>query len=519
VAERNKLSIYLIKDEYATDDSQILKSSQYDCVEMNNSKVYFTQSNSAVPPWMKSFLRGNLDNKRIIISNARAVVICRIRVENGKTKTFAVTLGYGKYMLASDVIEEDFGLKVVLNTISPQSLRRINKINIGGNLKTSNEQLPLESDIDDFGFDIDRDLISTLTGYSDDEDFASGMITGSDLLSLTAEVDINNLDGFLKAVYARYTSMNYKDDFGWIDHIRKVKSKKDVDALDATVIQLINEDSPKVRMAVPEVIEWENIIGFKYSKDVQDDIDISLIKNCFNDNLTSVNQLKRKKIVAIRSDNGEAYCSWPAYKCLYAEVEYKESAYCLNNGKWFCVNHDFVKTVEDDYKSIPITDYPFIPHQTEFKRESDYTQAFVQSNSKRLLNMDAKIINYGGGKSKVELCDILSNDGVFIHLKPYSGSATLSHLFNQAVVSTELVMSDAEFRAKANLKIQELSDSEEFLIKNGTRPTVILAIISKYDDERPPIPFFSKIALRYTVRRLRAYGCDIYLKNIKKASC
>ena len=78
-------------------------------------------------------------------------------------------------------------------------------------------------------------------------------------------------------------------------------------------------------------------------------------------------------------------------------------------------------------------------------------------------------------------------------------------------------MGDAEFRSKANLKIKEQTDADDFLINAGDRPTVILAIISKHDEERPPIPFFSKIALRYSVRRLQAYGCEVYLKNVKKA--
>ena len=74
-------------------------------------------------------------------------------------------------------------------------------------------------------------------------------------------------------------------------------------------------------------------------------------------------------------------------------------------------------------------------------------------------------------------------------------------------------MGDAEFRSKANLKIKEQTDNDEFLIKSEDKPTVILAIISKYDEERPPIPFFSKIALKYTARRLRTYGCEVYLRK------
>ena len=128
--------------------------------------------------------------------------------------------------------------------------------------------------------------------------------------------------------------------------------------------------------------------------------------------------------------------------------------------------------------------------------------------------MDRKVIGHGGGQSRVELCDVLTTDGKFIHIKPYSSSATLSHLFNQAVVSAELLLSDNEFFLKANQKIRELTANQDFLISQGSKPNVILAIISDRDEQRPHIPFFSKVALRYTYRRLLTDGCQLSLKNI-----
>ena len=117
----------------------------------------------------------------------------------------------------------------------------------------------------------------------------------------------------------------------------------------------------------------------------------------------------------------------------------------------------------------------------------------------------------------MELCDVLTTDNTYIHIKPYSSSATLSHLFNQAVVSAELVLGDPLFVGKANEKIKERTANPGFLIDtSGNRPTIILAIISSDDDERPHIPFFSKVALRYTRRRLETDGCKVYIKNIKK---
>lgn len=90
-------------------------------------------------------------------------------------------------------------------------------------------------------------------------------MTGSDQLNLTATVDVQNLSKFLKNAYARYTASCYKNSFGRIDHIRRIKSKSIIDELDSKVIDLINEGSPIVWVAVPEVIEWENIAGFKYA--------------------------------------------------------------------------------------------------------------------------------------------------------------------------------------------------------------------------------------------------------------
>lgn len=520
MAHKNKLSVYLIKEEFAGDDNRILKSGQAPLADIAGvGRVYYTPSRTSMPAWIHSFFCGTLGDAPIFTSNARAVLIARVTPPDSTEKTFAITLGYGKFMLAEDVIEEDFGLKVVMNTITPNSLRRINKTNIGGNQKTSNEQLPKESDIDDFGFDIDRDLISAVTGHSDDSDFASGVMTGSDLLSLTAEVDISNLSSFLRTAYNRYISNEYKNYFAWIDHIRRVKNVRLVEALDAQLIELINSGSPKVWMAVPEVIQWEHVDGFKYAGNkCYDDIHIDFIRTSFRKGLTEISQLKSKTITAIRADNGAPYAKWQAYRCLYGEVALNGKIYCINNGNWFCIDKDFVDQVNSDYNSIPIAERSFLEYSTTHKRESEYTLSYANSDPAHLLCMDAKVILYGGGQSKVELCDVLTTDNTYIHIKPYSSSSTLSHLFNQAVVSTELILSDPVFVRKANEKIREQTTNPQFLIDEATgRPTIILAIISKDDDPRPHIPFFSKVALRYARRRLETDGCKVQIKNIRKS--
>ncbi len=518
--DSNKLSIYLIKDEFSNDDKLILKNSPQPLTTVAGlGTAYYCPSQTITPKWVTSFFCNQINNTNIFTSNARAVLIARVKIGE-ELKTFAITMGQGKHMLSNDVTEDDFGLKIVLNTIKPDSLRRINKINIGGNQKTSNEQLPLASDIDDFGFDIDRDLIGTVTGYSNDDTLAIGILTGGELFNLTAPVDVTNLKDFLCKSYRRYKSTSYRENFGWIDHIKKVKDSRIISTLETEIIRLINEDSPAIWMAVPDVIDWENITGFKYNgKETYGDIYIKIVKDSFRNGLSSFEQLKHKSILAISAQDGiSTYTSWQAHKCLYGEIEYEGKAYCINNGRWFCIDRDFVSIVNKDYEQIAISDMTFLDCTKEHKSENSYSKAFVASNQEYLLCMDKQNISHGGGQSKVELCDILTTDNKYIHIKPYSGSATLSHLFNQAVISAELVLGDSEFRAKANIKIKELTDNHDFKIAEGSHPNVILAIISKNENERPQIPFFSKVALRYTKRRLETFGCQLSIKNIHKIS-
>ena len=55
--------------------------------------------------------------------------------------------------------------------------------------------------------------------------------------------------------------------------------------------------------------------------------------------------------------------------------------------------------------------------------QNDTSENSNNSDPEHLLCLDAKTIYYGGGRSQIELCDILTTDNTYIHIKPYSGSA------------------------------------------------------------------------------------------------
>lgn len=520
MSNSNKLSIYLIKKEFENADELIVSEEAVKLGTIDNvGTVYYQPSVSSQPSWITSFFKNKLKLEDVFSANSRILLICRITVNNeeNRIKTFALTWGYGKNLLEDNVIEEDFGLKVVLNTIKIDGLRRINKVNIGGNHKTSNEQLPLKSRITDFGFDLDRDLLGTITGQSADINYVTGMITGGDLLSVTTEVDIYNITEFLGKTYERYKSTTYKDSFAWIDHIKKVKDGALREKLDSVLVSLIQNESPEIWMAVPDVIEWENIKGFKYyGRDLHEDIDIKLVIKSFKEGLHSVEQLKRKTIKAKSELNEERdYASWTAYKCIYGEVELEGKIYCISNGQWFCVEPNFADEINSDYEKTDISDMTFIDYDGSYSKEGEYNSALAGTAPGKLLCMDQKNIVHGGGRSKIELCDVLTCDNTYIHIKNYHSSSSLSHLFSQGLVSAELVLGDSDFREKANKKIIENGGTQDFIIHEGSKPNIIFGIISKSNKQLPDIPFFSKVTLRYVKYQLGLLGCGIAIKTIE----
>ena len=109
---------------------------------------------------------------------------------------------------------------------------------------------------------------------------------------------------------------------------------------------------------------------------------------------------------------------------------------------------------------------------------------------------------------------MLTDDGRFIHIKKYSGSAVLSHLFNQGYVSTMLVKSDAAFRNKALKILSETSPSFTSTLNPDSVKEVVYGIITKDDVDRPKLPFFSKVTLDAVRSNLLAMGAKVSVKAI-----
>lgn len=511
---KNKISIYLLKNNILN-EYDILKEGYRVLHEYNDGKIlYYSPTNIYQPKWLHSFFR--IDDDGLKNASSQAILLVTLSIED-ETKIFAVVFGHGIHMLKDNVVEERFGLITLLNLIGENQIKRINRTNIGGSKKVSDEQVPATTNINEFGFQIDRDLLKKVHAKIDNDFLGKCMVVGGDLLSLSTERDVDNIEELLTYCCQTYQKTDYKTHFDWIDNISPINKDKDlINVLDEQLVTQINErNNEKVMLALPELINWEDISGFRYSGDTSkveyDDIELETFVD-IHTSFENIQQVKNKRINHISANENRAISYWDAYRCLFAEIAYNGKHYCLSDKKWYEISINFIQSVEVGYNSISKSEYTLQDY--DHSTESEYNED-IASNMDNAISLDQKNVMFGGSYSRIEICDIFTDDKKLIHIKHNNGSSYMSHLFNQATVSAEL-LTDSSFRILANQKVHEVSG--EYSFEDNLNPrdyTVIIAIIDKYDDEIPRLPFFSKVSIRYAAQRIRAFGYNVEILKIQ----
>lgn len=514
---KTRLSIFLVKQGVESHD-EILNCEKVESIQKCGTLgvLYGKKSRPVTPKWLDSIFGSSIDSEPYLSSSVSAVYITEVDVGDG-ARLFALTFGYGHTMLNPGAVEERFGLKTVLSVVREDSLRKISRTTVAGDAKKTNEQLPIKSAITDFSMDVERDLLDGVTAAGEEGSVLSGSITGTDRLNVSVDLDVSKLAPFLRSIYEMYQSQNYKKRFSWLDQISSVKDPVLKELLNSEAIRLINSRSPDIWMAVPEVISWENTGGFQlpHSKDISDDILIDQVVSGFGGSIDSIESLKSSYIKMLDADCNNVVSRWSLLQCLYGELNYDGGQYCITNSRWYHIDSAFAERVEESYRRIPLStvDFPPCPDSCT---EGKYNKTVVEHNPKEFALMDAANISYGGGGSKVELCDLLGKDGKFVHVKHYYGSSVLSHLFNQGLVSATLVKSDSQFREKAMAKMAERAPDFDFVLKNDSVKEVVYGIITKDRADRPRIPFFSKVTLDYATKRLATMNIPVSIGAIVK---
>lgn len=517
--KRIDLSIYLLKQgvDYtdAINDSDFKKKLSLALKGSSKSLLYIRKNLTKRPAWAQLF--EHTVNSKEFGENASTGCLLIIALNSGHQ--FIISFGSGFQSIDSEAIREEFGLRTLLNVLDEKSIRSIDKSSLESQPKQLREQTGTATEIQYFGLNVERDLLRAITGIPKDKGLGK-RITGKDSIRVSTNIELESIPALLRKLLDSFQDNAYKQGpFNWIDHIKLVRNKERISKLNALLVELFNSNSPKcIWLSVPEIVDWNRITDFKYSASknsiLHHDIDIESFKKSLGKKKLPVdlNTLKSRNIYAIDGQGDTVYAK-SVYRHIYAEVSTGKAISIINNGNWYDVKDSYATEIENYYKGI--AKYPKNLPIYNDETEGAYNKRVSSENNSEFALLDMKNIRISGTASPVEPCDLYRKDHEFIHVKRYSGSSTLSHLFNQGVVSGELFQMSEEFRKALNSKLPTL-----FKVTNTNhRPktnqySVVYAIVSEYAEELN-LPFFSKVALKIAHNHLKAIGYKVYLAKIE----
>ena len=431
----------------------------------SDEDALFVASHEPHPPGWKAYLAphvtGAIDD--IYTASASAVLLFA-----ASERLFAVTFGGGRHLLEPDAFVQDFGLRVVLDTVAPDQLKSVDAKTIDETTVHTRRDVSRDSAFAAFGLDVSRDLLRAVTGSPQDETLAH-RLTGADAFGIQTPLRVPDLPALAERLLTAYEAEHYKEHFDFIDYLRPEKRSDRIRDLDAKLVEaLARRDIDDVHLAAPQTLDWLDLHGFRFSSsDPDDEPDndprISAYLDEHENDTVDVAQLKRDRLVAVRADD-QVMESWPIYRCLVYQVELDGYLYVLSTGDWFRVDLSYRDKVEAEVNAIPrLAGLPDADRGTD---EDAYNRKAADAVG--ALCLDKKLV-YDGGPDKMEICDILTRDAGLIHVKHRGSSSTLSHLFAQGVNCAERLLLDQDFRdqARAVAKREDPSFSD---VLPATRP-------------------------------------------------
>ena len=490
-----------------------------------DARLYLAPERGGQPRWL-AYLADATDETLPGLRNQLhgGLVLVRV-IHRGEQRVLAFTFGNGRTLLDLDRIEHDFGLRVVLNSVDADRLRSVETKVFDELVMHTARQASRSSPTATFDIDDTRDLLRAVAGVPRDQGFAR-RIAGSDSLSMSSEAEIHQLGELSRQLLELYDSEDFKEAFGFIEHVRPERTASTIERLDRQLEASLRGGplDQSVHLAPPEVIDFDIVDGFLYpgERRDRDELHEDLVLADFlmavgRANLT-IPLLHSSRIRAIDSGGAEVN-AWPAYRCLVFEVREGTDLYMLSEGQWFLVQQQFAAQVDADIRNIPTIDLGW-PAAGANEAERDYNARVVASIDNLGL-FDRVRITVPGARTPIEICDVMARDRL-VHVKRRTTSATLSHLFAQGRGAAEAFRFEPDVREQMRIHLgpgHVLTGTIPLLEPAPRQFEIVFGVVAKNAPDLPMgLPFFSKLNLARTAKQIsRTLGYRVAFAPIQES--
>lgn len=540
-AKYQHLNIFLAQDDHkSVPYHKLLKASaDYETYQLKPpldiaGVLYVKKSKSSPPSWAK-FAKSLTNTSIDDLQNRSTSAVLIIRATKA---TMVITFGYGRHLLDMECFVTDFGIKTALNTLNHATLRSVDVITLDEQGVQKKAQASRSTSVEVFGIDISKDLLRGVTGSpKNGVDFFN--ISGSGTtFSISKEIEITDIPTLVDQIYDYYKSSDYKKSFAWVDNIRRLEEKKDTDPLNQILIDDLKNAHPKIVISIPEMLNWDEITGFSFTRsklNVKPTIESDDYYSNLDKDSLSIDSLKRDRLFVFHTT--EEDIEYKLYDCFYFEIKKSEKTYILFSGVWYEIADSFVDTIDKLLAEVKVAtlDFPEVYIWEELatkgrnkgkvvekiEAEGDYNIRAAKEKGYHVL--DKKLVKSDKTTTAIELCDLLTKDSQFIHVKHRKGgSAGLSHLFAQGNIAAEIMLGDRKFRIAARTVIRnqvskDIVETVPLDKVDSTKIEIVFLILGEESSSlKNNLPFFSKVNLTKTYENLSQKGFKVTVAGVDK---
>lgn len=536
-AQYQHFNVFLAHEDHKSEPyhKYLKASANYETYELKSSLevdgiLYVKVPKTSQPTWAK-FAKSLTNSSIDELQNNSSSAVLIIRAPKA---TMAVTFGYGRHLLDMECFVTDFGIKTALNTLNHDTLRSVDVITLDEQGVQKKSQASRSSNVGVFGIDISKDLLRGVTGSSKAGVGLFNISGSGTTFSFGKKIKVKDMPALVERIYSYYQSNDYKDSFAWVDNIRRLEEKKDIEPLNKKLIDEISKTNPNIVISIPEMLDWDTITGFSFTRtkrNIKPTIDSSDYYSSLDKDNLSIDSLKRDRLFVFDSSDEDP--EYKLYDCLYFEIKGSEKTYILFSGTWYEIADSFVETIKKLLAEIDITSLEFPEVYTwqetsgkgkvveKIETEGDYNERAALEKNYYVL--DKKLVKSSRTTTSIELCDLLTKDQQFIHVKHRKGgSAGLSHLFAQGNVAAEIMLGDRKFRVAARSVIRnkvskDIVETVPLEKLDSTKVEIVFLILGENSSTlKGNLPFFSKVNLTKAYENLSQKGFKVTIGGVDK---